>query len=312
MRCPTCHQENPPLARFCMGCGRPLSSHKGARLSLLFFLPALAVIAFLGGILLSRPSPATPVRAIPSPATPVRAIPTPTAAYAPLTPDNIHRLRVIGRLRLTPREGLRWIPSADWKVWVQFDEHRHRIYVHRLGEEGATLIEAPGSISILALSPDGTRVAAIQAPDLSLDPQLRMQIWRAGDGEILADTEVPIDVPGKEDSQLKAPVYTARQVSLLTFSPNGRYLAVCCPESRGGIDRIYPVWIYDLQIGGWMQATGWEVKGFAWLPDGRFLLLNQGPQEGFGSRPKLALFTRRPLDRHHPDGRRPSPDLGGV
>jgi len=270
------------MARFCMECGRPLPA--GSGLPLLPIIPALLILGLLVGlialisILLPRtvgsgtggrraePQPGRGMVSSPSPS------PTSTPAYMPITAENASRLRQIGWLKLASKGGDRWLPSGDWRVWAEISGSR--IYVHQLGGSEATLIEAPDILSAVAVAPDGSRIAAGVVGDrlmlwVSAD---RLMLWDAADGEVLMDQEIPIHIPGAGHAGVYPPIWS-RWIRSLAFSPGGRYLAACCPESSGTEGNMETIWIYDARAGVLLGALDAQVLDFAWGSEDQLLLI---------------------------------------
>jgi len=298
MRCPTCGRENPPVARFCMACGRPLSARSSS--PFLLIVPALLILGLRGGVIALIPalSARTAVRGQPErtaggrfeagPVSSPSPVSTPTRAYRPITAESVSRLRRIGRLNLNSHGG-EWLPSSDWKVWAE--TAGNRIYVHRFGGSEATLIEGPDTLSAVAVAPDGSRIAAAVSGD-------RLMLWDAVTGEVLMDQEVPVYIPGGGRSGVYPPIFN-RQIDSLVFSPGGRYLAGCCPESRG-TDQMRTIWVYDAQAGAPLGALDAEVLGFAWSSEDELLLIYREPSSLFRPRSASLVTLHVPSMRVEP------------
>jgi len=120
-----------------------------------------------------------------------------------------------------------------------------------------------------ACSPNGELV-------VSIDPSWRVRLWRVSTGATIATR----DWQGGQEESL-----TLSRYDLVTFSPDGRYLALCCDAAR----QQAQLWRVDEGA----PALSWmgTIAHLPWLatcsfsPDGQYLLLLLGSeQRGYPAR----------------------------
>lgn len=296
MRCPQCGWANPQGARLCGRCGTPLAqTGQPIPWPWIVALPILLLIGIAIGALIRAegllpsasqgkvpavPSP-TPISTARAPLISPRPSPTPTPGetFERLSPENIARLERYGQLKVTSQTSGEWLSSNDWETWAEVSDTR--IYIHHPESGVKALLEAPESISAVALSPDGRLLAAGFGD--------RVRIWRLADETVVLDTEIPADVPGMENSPVKVPLFRLTPVTHVGFSPDGRYLAACGPNSRGWVGVVAPVWVWETTHEAIIGAFGesYNCSGFAFTGDSRTLITLE-------DRPPHAAFWRMP------------------